>query len=42
MPTFFLNQWIRRLPPQIMADHLHLESDEVKKVPDQNSVVIGS
>jgi len=39
---FSLNQWIRRLPPQIMADHLHLESDEVKKVPDQNSVVIGS
>jgi len=38
---FSLDQWIRRLPPQIAADHLHLDPSELKQIPDQGSAILG-
>jgi oxalate decarboxylase len=38
---FSLNQWIRRLPNQIDAEHLNLSESELKQIPDQDSAVIG-
>jgi oxalate decarboxylase len=38
---FSLDQWIRRLPPQIAADHLHLDPSELKPIPDQDSAILG-
>jgi oxalate decarboxylase len=37
---FSLDQWIRRLPPQIAADHLHLTPSEFQQIPDRNSAVL--
>jgi oxalate decarboxylase len=38
---FSLNQWIRRLPEQIISEHLHLDSSDLKRIPDQGSAVTG-
>ena len=38
---FSLDQWIRRLPPQIAADHLNLSPSEFQQIPDRNSAVLG-
>jgi oxalate decarboxylase len=38
---FSLDQWIRRLPPQMAHEHLNLDDTELKSIPDQNSAVIG-
>jgi oxalate decarboxylase len=38
---FSLNQWIRRLPEQMISEHIRLDSAELKKIPDQNSAVTG-
>jgi oxalate decarboxylase len=37
-----LNQWIRRLPPLIAKEHLHLNAAEIGKIPGQKDVVISS
>jgi oxalate decarboxylase len=37
---FSLDQWIRRLPPQTAADHLHLTPSEFQQIPDRNSAVL--
>jgi oxalate decarboxylase len=37
---FSLNQWIRRLPQQLVTDHLNLDSPEVKQIPDRDSAII--
>ncbi|HMF63765.1 MAG TPA: cupin domain-containing protein, partial [Edaphobacter sp.] len=36
-----LDQWIRRLPPQMAKEHLHLDRTDIEKIPDRKSVVIG-
>ena len=38
---FSLDQWIRRLPPQMAADHLHLDPSEIKRIPATNNAVVG-
>ena len=35
-----LNQWIRRLPPLMVKEHLHLDQSEQKQIPDQKLVTI--
>ncbi|MCU1294423.1 MAG: bicupin, oxalate decarboxylase family [Bryobacterales bacterium] len=35
-----LNQWIRRLPPQMVMEHLHLEQSEIRKIPQESSPVL--
>ncbi|WP_263355935.1 cupin domain-containing protein [Acidicapsa ligni] len=37
---FSLNQWIRRLPPNMIQDHLHLDSTETKSIPAEKLVTI--
>lgn len=37
---FSLNQWIRRLPPLIAKEHLHLDQAELKSVPEQSLKII--
>lgn len=39
---FSLNQWMRRLPVQMVEEHLHLTSAEIQKIPERKNVVIGS
>ena len=36
-----LNQWIRRLPPLMVSEHLHLSETDLDHVPDRKSVVLG-
>jgi oxalate decarboxylase len=36
-----LNNWIRRLPPEIVTSHLNLYEDEIKKIPAENQALIG-
>jgi oxalate decarboxylase len=38
---FSLNQWIRRLPPKMAEDHLHLSEGELEKIPDAKFDVLG-
>jgi oxalate decarboxylase len=38
---FSLNQWIRRLPDQIILEHIRLDVSELKKIPDSGSAVTG-
>ncbi len=35
-----LNQWLRRLPPQITRDHLHITSGELASIPNKESLII--
>lgn len=37
---FSLNQWIRRLPEQIVNEHLHLDGQERQQIPSEKLVVI--
>jgi oxalate decarboxylase len=37
---FSLDQWIRRLPPQMANEHLNLDAAEIKSIPDSNEAVI--
>jgi oxalate decarboxylase len=39
---FSLNQWIRRLPPQMAKAHLSLDTDEIDKIPSGKNVVIAA
>jgi oxalate decarboxylase len=38
---FSLNQWMRRLPVQMVEEHLHLDTAQIDKLPDRKNVVIG-
>jgi oxalate decarboxylase len=38
---FSLNNWIRRLPPEMVASHLNLDEDDIKKIPAENQALIG-
>jgi oxalate decarboxylase len=38
---FSLNQWIRRLPDQMISQHIHLDSSYLKQIPDHGSTVTG-
>ncbi len=38
---FSLNNWIRRLPPEMVTSHLNLDENEIKKVPAANQSLIG-
>lgn len=35
-----LNQWIRRLPQQMVREHLHLDKDEIDRIPDAKEPVL--
>lgn len=35
-----LNNWIRRLPPETVASHLHLDSKQIAKIPAEKELVI--
>ena len=35
-----LNNWIRRLPPEMASSHLNLEQDLIAKIPSEKLVVI--
>ena len=35
-----LNQWIRRLPVQMVEEHLHLDAGEIGKIPDAKEPVL--
>jgi oxalate decarboxylase len=37
---FSLNQWIRRLPQQMAHEHLKLDTDELKQIPDKNNAIL--
>jgi oxalate decarboxylase len=37
---FSLNQWIRRLPPQMAREHLNLNADELARIPKENNAVL--
>lgn len=36
-----LNQWIRRLPPQMVNQHLHLSEPDLSRISDRKNVVLG-
>jgi oxalate decarboxylase len=36
-----LNQWIRRVPPLMAKQHLHLDASDLSHIPDQKDVVLG-
>lgn len=36
-----LNQWIRRLPPLMVKEHLHLNRPELGHIPDAKDVILG-
>jgi len=35
-----LNQWIRRLPGLLVQEHLHLDANEIKQIPDAKDSVL--
>jgi oxalate decarboxylase len=35
-----LNQWIRRLPQQMVEEHLHLDASEIRQIPDAKEPVL--
>lgn len=37
---FSLDQWIRRLPQQIAREHLKLDADELKRIPEKNNAIL--
>jgi oxalate decarboxylase len=39
---FSLNQWIRRLPPQMAEAHLFLDAREIEKIPSRKNVVMAA
>jgi oxalate decarboxylase len=39
---FSLNQWMRRLPVQMVHEHLHLDTAEIERIPDRKNEVIGT
>jgi hypothetical protein len=37
---FSMNNWIRRLPPEMVTSHLNLDEVPIKKIPAENQAVI--
>jgi oxalate decarboxylase len=37
---FSLNNWIRRLPPEMVTSHLNIDETTIKKIPAENQAVI--
>jgi oxalate decarboxylase len=37
---FSMNNWIRRLPPEMVTAHLNIDESTIKNIPDENQVVI--
>ncbi len=37
---FSLNQWIRRLPVEMVKEHLHLDQAEIEKIPERKNEVL--
>jgi oxalate decarboxylase len=37
---FSLNNWIRHLPPEMVASHLNLDAETIRKIPAENFAVI--
>jgi oxalate decarboxylase len=35
-----LNNWIRRLPPEMVTSHLNLDENAIKKIPSEKLGVI--
>jgi oxalate decarboxylase len=38
--NFSLNNWLRRLPPEMVTSHLNLDADSLRKIPAEVSVVL--
>jgi oxalate decarboxylase len=38
---FSMNNWIRRLPPEMVTSHLNIDEATIKKIPAENQAVIG-
>jgi oxalate decarboxylase len=37
---FSMNNWIRRLPPEMVTAHLHLDEETIKRIPAEKQEVI--
>jgi oxalate decarboxylase len=37
---FSMNNWIRRLPPQMVTSHLNIDEASIRKIPAEKQVVI--
>ena len=37
---FSLNNWIRRLPPEMVTSHLNIDETTIRKIPAENQAVI--
>jgi oxalate decarboxylase len=37
---FSVNNWIRRLPPEMVTAHLNIDESTIKKIPAENQGVI--
>jgi oxalate decarboxylase len=37
---FSMNNWIRRLPPEILTAHLNIDEAIIRKIPAEKQVVI--
>jgi oxalate decarboxylase len=37
---FSLNNWIRRLPPELAAAHLNLDAAAIRRIPADKEVII--
>jgi oxalate decarboxylase len=37
---FWLNNWIRHLPPEMVTSHLNLDAETIRKIPAENFAVI--
>jgi oxalate decarboxylase len=37
---FSMNNWIRRLPPEMVTSHLNIDEATIKKIPEENQAVI--
>ena len=35
-----MNNWIRRLPPEMVTSHLNIDEATIKKIPEENQAVI--
>jgi oxalate decarboxylase len=35
-----MNNWLRRLPPELVTSHLNIDEATIKKIPVENQAVI--
>jgi oxalate decarboxylase len=38
---FSLNNWLRHLPPEMVAAHLNLDASRIRSIPDQKELILG-